>query len=387
MMTNSSSQRIIAFHIFRCFSLAGIIALSFVFSCRGQSKKETKVVIGYVGGYDGAINADLIDANKLTHINYAFVDIKNNRAWLHNEVTDTANFRKLNGLKKKSPDLKILISIGGWSWSEHFSDAVFSDTSRNRFAASAVEIVRKYNLDGVDIDWEYPAMAGEEDNIFRPEDKQNYTMMFAALRGSLNQLKQQTGKNYLLTTAVGSSSFIENTEMKKVQLYLNYINVMAYDFKTEGDTIAGHHTNLYASGNDPDESSADRSIREYLAAGVPAEKIVMGAAFYGRCWKVVSNTQNGLNCKTTAAQDGFGYTVIKDSLTNQHGYKRYWDEKAKAPYLYNSNDNLFISYDDEESIKYKCRYIKKHQLAGVMFWEYFADSKGYLLSEINRELK
>lgn len=369
------------------YSTVLLLIVPLFLSWQTRGKKENLVVIGYVGGYNGAINADAIDAKKLTHINYAFVDIRENQAWLHNEETDTINFRKLNELKKINPDLNILISIGGWSWSDHFSDAVLTDSSRKLFAASAVAIVQNYNLDGVDIDWEFPGMQGE-DNVYRPEDKQNFTLMFAALRENLDHLQQQTHKKYFLTAAVGSfQSFLDHTEMDKVQNYLDYVNLMTYDYKTEGDTLAGHHTNLYNSTNDTNEYSADRSIREYLAAGVPAEKIVMGIAFYGHAWKVASNTQNGLNCKVIAPADGFGYTTIKDSLTDQHGYKRYWDEKAKAPYLYNATDNLFISYDDEESVKQKCKYVKEHHLAGVMFWEYFADEKEYLLKEINRDFK
>ena len=115
------------------------------------------VVIAYVGGYRGLIaNPASIMVEKLTHINYAFVDIKNGQAWLTNEATDTVNFRELNALKLRNPELKILISIGGWAWSENFSDAVLTEAGRSLFAATAVDIVRKHRLDGVDIDWEYP---------------------------------------------------------------------------------------------------------------------------------------------------------------------------------------------------------------------------------------
>src|ERR1700734_3921929 len=123
-------------------SILIIAALLFPYISKSQSKK---VVIGYVGGYKGLIKGvDQIDAKKLTHINYAFVDIKDNRAWLHREATDTVNFRHLNLLKKDNPKLKILISIGGWTWSGKFSDAVLSDTSRQGFAASAVAIIKKF---------------------------------------------------------------------------------------------------------------------------------------------------------------------------------------------------------------------------------------------------
>ena len=139
---------------------------------------------------------------RLSHINYAFVDIKDNRAWLHFEATDTINLRKLSELKNINPQLKILISIGGWTWSKNFSDAVLTDTSRQNFATSAVAIVSKYNLDGIDIDWEYPGMIGDS-NVYRPEDKQNYTLLFRDLRHALDSLSQITRLKYFVTTAVG----------------------------------------------------------------------------------------------------------------------------------------------------------------------------------------
>src|SRR6059058_3567600 len=147
-------------------------------------KKSKPVIIAYVGGFCGLISTDSIDVWRLSHINYAFVDIKDNRAWLHREATDTINLRKLSELKNLNPDLKILISIGGWSWSKNFSDAVLTDTSNKNFASSAVAIVAKYNLDGVDIDWEYPGMIGDS-NTYRPEDKEHYTLLFKNLREGL----------------------------------------------------------------------------------------------------------------------------------------------------------------------------------------------------------
>src|ERR1700712_4726527 len=135
-------------------SIAFLLLCLSTISAIAQPKNH--VIIGYVGGYRGLIDTSMVNAKKLTHLNYAFVNVKDNRAWLTNIKTDTTNFKNLLKLKKVNPDLKILISIGGWAWSKNFSDAVLTDTSRDAFAASAVEITRKYNLDGVDIDWEYP---------------------------------------------------------------------------------------------------------------------------------------------------------------------------------------------------------------------------------------
>ncbi|WP_019990440.1 glycoside hydrolase family 18 protein [Rudanella lutea] len=360
-----------------------LLGISFLDSFKSAPRAKP-IVLAYVGGFRGLVDTERIEAEKLTHINYAFVDIKANRAWLHNLATDSTNFRKLNALKRRNPDLKILISIGGWAWSENFSDAVLSDTSRAAFAASAVDIVRQYDLDGIDIDWEYPGMKGE-DNVFRPEDNQNFTLMFKALREGLNTLGTQTRKPYLVTTALpGFEGIFTHTNMAEVHPYLDFINVMSYDFYTGGPT-AGHHTNLYPSGKVANESSGDRAVQRYRQAGVPAEKLVLGIAFYGRAWQLQSADPEAHPRTIRKVERGGGYTYIKDSLLTNPAYQRHWDRRAKAPYLFRAENQIFFSYDDEQSVRAKCRYVKRNGLAGVMFWEYFSDPKGYLLHEIDRQ--
>ena len=344
------------------------------------------VVIGYVPGFRGEIDENTIDAKKLTHINYAFVNVRDSLAWLENVATDTVNFRKLNSLKKINPDLKILFSVGGWGWSDFFSDAVLTESSRETFARSNAKIVEDYDLDGVDIDWEYPGMRGQ-DNIFRPEDKENFTLMFQALREALDELTSRTGKKYLLTTAIPCfTRFIEMTEMDKAQQYLDYINLMAYDFYVAGDT-AGHHSNLYPSENYDKEQSGDRAYQEYTKAGVPAEKLVLGIPFYGRSWYMKTADNHGINRPVDSLARGGGYTFIKDSLATRPGFIRYWDKKAQAPYLFDSQTNQLVSYDDEESVKLKCAYVREHGMAGVMFWQYASDPKEYLLNAIDETRK
>ncbi|MCE6987734.1 glycoside hydrolase family 18 protein [Dyadobacter sp. CY323] len=366
--------------------LCAALLLAFLSDSSFAQKKKNYIVNGYVGGFRGLVNADEIDAEKLTHINYAFVNVQDSLAVLTNLATDSINFRKLNGLKLKNPDLKIVISIGGWSWSENFSDAVLTETSRAKFAKSSVDIIRQFDLDGVDIDWEYPGMRGEEGNIFRPEDKQNFTLMFKAIREELNVLEKEKGRKYLLTTAVGGSdSFIEHTEMGLAQQYLDYVLIMTYDYGGKNGTV-GHHTNLYNYGGSEETSSADRSVRNFIAAGVPANKIGLGAAFYGKGFEAETTKNNGLGEKRIKTAQGAGYTKLKDTLIDQNGYKKYYDKKAKAPYLFNESTRILITYEDEKSIKEKCDYVKKNNLAGIFFWEYFNDPKEYLINEISRNL-
>ncbi len=363
-----------------------ILAAGILLAMRTDRAAKNKVVIGYVGGYKGLVDVSKISAEKLTHINYAFIDVKNNRAYLHREATDTTNLQQLNLLKGKNPSLKILISIGGWAWSENFSDAALSDTSRKAFAASAVKIIEKYKLDGVDVDWEYPAIAGEEGNVFRPEDKQNFTLLLKELRLELDTLEKQERSKKLLTIAVGGfTNFINHTEMDKAQQYLDFVNLMTYDFY-HGQQ-AGHHTNLYNSKTHPADNYADKTFREFVAAGVPPAKLVMGVAFYSRAFTLKTSATKGLGDSVLSSRYGKGYTFIKDSLINQKGFTKYYDKEAKAPYIYNAATQEYMTFDDEQSVKEKCAYVLKNGMGGVMFWEYDSDLNGYLLNQINKSLK
>lgn len=373
----------------RLLHLLFIFLLLLCVSCQEKtdapSEEKDKIIIGYVPGFRGSLEGLSIDANKLTHINYAFVNVQDSMAWLTNIETDTVNFRILNKLKKVNPDLKILISIGGWSWSGNFSDAVLTPSSRQKFAKTSVAIVADHDLDGVDIDWEYPGQIGDN-NVFRAIDKQNYTLMFEEIRKELDDLSKKTGKYYELTTAVGASySYIEHTEMDKAAEYLDYVNLMTYDFYTSGDS-AGHHSNLYPPEDYEKDASAHKSFKEFVAAGVPPEKLVLGLPFYGRSWIMKSADRHGINMPVESRARGGGYTYIKDSLVNKKGFVRYWDEKAQAPYLFSASTNQLVVYDDEESVKLKCEYVINNDMAGVMFWQYASDKKEYLLSAINENL-
>lgn len=351
-----------------------------------MAQKNKPVIIGYVGGYNGNIvQTEKIDAKGLSHINYAFVDIKDNRAWLHNEKTDTVNFRKLNELKKINPNLKIMISVGGWTWSKHFSDAVLSDTSTENFAQSCVDIVAAHNLDGVDIDWEYPGMKGDN-NKFRPQDRTGYTNMFKQIRAKLDVLSKKTNKQYQVTTAIGGSvEFLQHTQMEIAQRYLDYINLMSYDYDGTYDNMAAHHSNMYTPANMPYIYSADLCIKNLIRVGVHPSKIVMGLPFYGKGRIVESADNNGLYQIPVKPYWGGGYSYLKDSVVNKKGFVRYWDKASQAPYLFNAEKKAIIFYDDEQSTKLKCDYIKKYKLGGMMFWEYFSDKKNYLLNVIKKE--
>lgn len=321
------------------------------------------------------------DVFRLTHINYAFAVIREGKV-----VGDhLKNVEKLNRWKEVNPNLNTVISIGGWG-AGGFSEAASTPEGRSIFADTAIELMKAYNFDGIDIDWEYPcsSLAGIASS---PNDKRNFTLMLKELREKLDKLGQIDNRHYLLTIAAGAGQyFIDGTEMHIAQQYLDYVNLMTYDMRGSFEYVTGHHTNLFASADDPDGISCAKAVEMFKNAGVPAEKMVLGAAFYGRMWKGVNHARMGLNQRAeSTGKYTLSYTDLVQNYVNKHGFTRYWDDDAKAPYLFNGKD--FISYDDEESLKHKARYIKDRGLAGVMFWEYSLDKTHSLVYTLYKELQ
>jgi len=345
---------------------------------------ERRVIIAYVFPKDGLIDPAEITAEKLTHINYAFANVADGKV-VEGFAKDTENFKVLTGLRKQHPHLKLLVSVGGWTWSKGFSDAALTPKSRKVLVESAVAFVRRHDLDGFDVDWEYPGMIGDG-NVFRAEDKENFTALMADLRAALDALGKSTKRPLLLTFAAGASSeFLEHTEMAKVQASVDFVNLMTYDFRVaEGEGEAGHHANLYPNPADPIRASADRFVREFLAAGVPPGKLVLGVPFYGRAWSVASAEAKGLYqpAKPPAEKIETSYARLAADRVGRGGFERVWDDKAQAPFLWNAEQKIFIGYEDPESLRAKCRYIREQKLAGAMFWEYYADRSGVLLDTL-----
>jgi chitinase len=344
-----------------------------------------KQVIGYVFPQGKAIQPGEIAARKLTRINYAFANIHGGRM-VAGDPVDAQNLATLVALKKENPSLTVLISVGGWTWSGGFSDMALNPASRSVFIQSAVDFIRQYQLDGLDVDWEYPAMAGLS-NHFRPQDKQNYTLLLSELRARFEREEIILHRRLYLSIAVGAENdFIEHTEMGEVQKYVDTVNLMAYDYyEPSNQPITGNHAPLFADPADPKKISADRSVREYEQAGVPPQKIVLGVPFYVHAWSQVPDRNHGLFQPGKRASDDFAdFANISGSMLN-NGFTRYWDPAASSPWLYNPSKHIFISYDDPESLALKCKYVLSRQLAGVMFWDYEGDPSGKLLDAIDQQ--
>jgi chitinase len=341
------------------------------------------VIVAYVFPQDNPLRPGDIAAQKLTRINYAFANIKNGRI-VNGFANDDRNLAALIALKQENPTLTVLVSVGGWLWSGAFSDMARTRESRGIFIASVVEFVSRHQLDGLDVDWEYPGMPGAESH-FRAEDKQTYTLLLKELRARFNGLEKELHRPLYVTVATGASSeFLEHTEMGKVQEYVDTVNLMAYDYYEPGsDPITGNHAPLYADPADPKRISADESVREYEQAGVPAEKIVLGVPFYGHTWGEVADKNHGLFQPGKEIPHGYAAYGDGPEAMLKNGFIRYWDSAASAPYLYNPENKMFESYEDAESLGLKCRYVLDHRLRGMMFWDYESDSTGALLNAVN----
>jgi len=351
------------------------------------------MVVGYVAGYRG-LDFNSIQAGKLTHINYAFANVIDGKVAFgtaETTIDDTelnaGDLIELQELKKINPRLKILVSVGGWTWSGNFSDVALTESSRKIFAASAVDFLKKYKLDGIDIDWEYPGQVGAG-NTFREEDNENFTLLLKEVRSRLDDQSRQdqrdNDRKYLLTIATGADpAYFEHTNLGEAQQYLDFINIMAYDFHNGLHQKTGHHANLRKSdAQGATDLHVMGAIERHLEAGVPVTKINLGIPFYGRIWTGVPDLNHGLYQEAESTGNIIFYRTLVDSYINLNGFARYYDSTAQAPYLWNPDAAVFISYEDRESILKKIQVLKNMGLGGVMFWEYSDDYQGRLLDAI-----
>lgn len=356
---------------------------------RKKIEKKEYMVVAYVAGYRD-FDFTTIDVSGITHINYAFANIRDGEVVfdttkIDGVVPNAQDVEELNSLKKDNPDLKVLVSVGGWTWSGGFSDAALTEESRSKFAKSCAAFVKEFKLDGIDLDWEYPNQSGAG-NIHRSEDVPNFTLMLEEVRKELDLMSEKEGKgiHYLLAIATGADkAYVDNVEMNEIHKYIDFLNIMTYDFYNGWHNVNGHHSNYLPSGSpELDKNSVVNAVDMHVNAGCPIEKINLGIPFYGRIWKGVdASSDQILFNKAETVGMGIDYINFHQNI-NANGFTRYWDDKAKVPYLWNTEKKEFISYEDEESIALKIEYLKQRGLAGVMFWEYSADYENRLLSSV-----
>ncbi|MEW4336562.1 glycosyl hydrolase family 18 protein [Chromobacterium vaccinii] len=322
------------------------------------------------------------------------------------------NFNQLRKLKLANPSLKVLISLGGWTWSKNFGKFAASDAGRKAMVSSCIDLYIKGNLpvgesaggqaaalgvfDGFDIDWEYPGGGGLPTNTVDPNDKQNYTLLMAEFRNQLNALSTANKRRYYLTVAIGSGvDKIRNTEPDKYSGYLDWINVMTYDFHGGWDAKGptNFQSNLYRDPAAPVTGdqvyyNVDDAVKTLVGAGVSRAKINVGLPFYGRGWAGVAAGPkgDGLYQVATGPAKGTYEQGIEDyRVLVTRSAKQFNSPVAKQLWTYDGNE--FWSYDDPATIRGKLDYVRSQQLGGVFSWSLDGDDAQSTLLKTSAEVR
>lgn len=369
-----------------------------------QAAKPARVIMGYYfAGEDAQI--EKLPLDKLTHIIFSFTEVLDGEMKFPTAFS-ADQLHRLVAQKENHPELKVMVACGGWVGSKGFSEMAATPESRKKFVDSTVDFINTYKIDGIDLDWEYPALPGDN-NPYGPEDTPNFTSLVKELREAMDNIDEDL---ILSFASAGWAKYYDHIETLEVMKYVDYMNIMTYDLTTGANPFTGHHTNLglitkedlegtpmmEAYKADPDfdvENWTPRStefIVDYcIELGIEPSKIVLGAAFYGRGWKGVPPENNGLYQPNQGIFINWAsYSLMRDKYENKNGYVRYWDPVAKAPYLYSAKDSIFFSYDDSTSLKMKSRYAIDKNLGGIMFWHLGDDTteENSLLDAIYEEM-
>ncbi|GAA3391393.1 glycoside hydrolase family 18 protein [Streptomyces roseoviridis] len=372
-------------------------------------------------------------AAKLSHVNYAFGNVgADGRCFTGNVpgeadawadyvrpldaagsvdgVADTpdqplaGNFNQLRELKAKHPGLKVMISLGGWSWSTHFSDAARTPASRKALVASCIDLYIKGNLpvdgarggagaaaglfDGIDLDWEWPGSAGDTDTVFRPEDKQNFTALVREFRTQLDAYarSQKQRTRYELTAFVPTApaKIDAGFEVRKIMRDLDFVNLQGYDFHGSWESTTAQQSALFAPRGD---FSVDQTVRDWLRRGAPARKLVVGMPFYGQGWTGVTGGGDGLGRPATGpapATWANGYEDYKalKKLADSGTYTLHRDRRNGHAWLFDGT--TLWTYDDPYVLRTKSAYVRAMGLGGAMFWSLDGDTPdGELITAVD----
>ena len=367
--------------------VSALLLVLLLSACRSMSARVPDVsaphyrVVGYDVVKDGA---DHVDADKIDTLIFAFARVADNQVVL--DPAASKRLHQLTMLKSAHAQLKVVLSVGGWG-AGGFSEAASTQASRQHFADSATKLLMDNDADGLDVDWEYPGHS-ESGIHSSPQDRSNLTLLLKGIHAALDVAGQSKGRHYTLSMAIADGPFIDGIDIAAIAPYLDWFNLMTYDFVNSMTPTTGHHSGLHASPLTPtDARTTDRAVRQFLAAGVPPKKLLIGAAFYGREFDDVKPEHNGLYQTYGHYGTEHPWPQLEADFINRNGFVRHWDADAQAPYLWNPATRRFISYDDPQSIAAKAAYVKAQHLGGIMYWEQSEDPQNELLDAIWRGLQ
>ena len=399
-----------------------------------NATKEIRNVMYYgdwsIWGGQGNFYPKEIPADQLTHLNYAFLDFdaQGNLVFTDKDAAveapvgqDGVQWQAANAgilialqqLRAENPNLKIGISLGGWSKSGDFAVVAADASKRANLIQNVMKFIKYTNMDFVDVDWEFPAEVRQPDMVDNkndegtkyaiPEDKNNYILLLQDIKNALNKQGAELGKAYELSVALPApkSKIDIGIDVPRLFNIVDFANIMTYDMRGAWDEVSGHHTGLYTNPKDPltgNNLSIDESVNYLIQQGAEPNKIVVGAAYYTRGWDKVSQGSDpnhpglfgeaALSAKDAdqtpsrgavgeaalAVGDGgrrtgiWSYRNLDKLKATYPNLKEYWDDAAKAPYLYDGTTGVFYTYDNERSIQEKTKYVLENGLGGVIAW-------------------
>ncbi|KJZ70431.1 hypothetical protein HIM_10169 [Hirsutella minnesotensis 3608] len=273
--------------------------------------------------------------------------------------------------------MKVMLSIGGWTYSQaqaspasssYYGVAANQTSTRERFAKTAVEFVKDWGLDGIDIDWEYPTT---------PDEGRNYVLLLKEIRKELDSYAKEHAPGYKFLLSIAAPTAKEKLQIADLsQLdFLDFINLMTYDFTGSFSTKTGHASNLYPSQSNMNSTPFNiaGAVQEYISSGFPATKISLGIPLYGHAF----GQTGGLGQPFTKSQEGSfgeaGFWDYKDLPRDGTGVS--YDEEAHASYSHSGSNTELVSFETPRTVKEKAKYVKDRGLAGCFFWQASSDKK------------
>ncbi|KAJ3063431.1 hypothetical protein HDU98_000770 [Podochytrium sp. JEL0797] len=368
--------------------LLHLFALALSFTSPASAIKNTRIVGAYLPFWDG-VEAKYVDFTRITHLFYAFAYISPNGTITPPLPNDPilATFAS----QTHAGNALAMLSIGGWGL-EPFSTAFSTPVGIATFVTSVHQFVHRYGFDGVDIDWEYPGEPGACGNPWSPSDTDNFLVAMKALRHTM-------GPTFLLSATTPVYPWLDSTghpmsSATSFAHYFDFLSIMSYDLNGIWGTVTGANAPLIQDARNLGTPGANvvSAVEAWMNAGVPAHKIVLGVAFYGHYMKAihpmthnppseiyvpVQHGSTGHSCLGAGLGGDFTYTQIVRLLTTP-GWIHHYDPHTQTPWLFNMEDNTFISYDDARSVSVKAAWAGCMGLGGVMMWEVTNDGGALL---------